>query len=196
MKLFSFQIRFERNLVAQSCYALNAISLILDIVSVNNSYSCENYNKASLSEKSQLISLSRTQLFFTVLAKYWILFNCLIQPTHNLILICLFWDLKALLLRKILWIDPLKSTEVKNYLYMFFIITQSSYFAQGNSNSLNTVQISSGLVGINYINEPIIAFLLISATYSSHVYWFLVQNEYLLRVKLLIFRENVLKANK
>jgi hypothetical protein len=192
---FVFFLRFERNLIAQLNYLLNAISLVLDIFSAKNNYSCENYNQASLTEKSQLKSLSRTQLLFTVLAKNWILFNCLIQPTHNL-MICLFWDLKALLLRKILWIDPLKLVEVKNYLYMFFIITQSSYFAQGNSNSLNTVQISSGLVGINYINEPIIAFLLISATYSSHVYWFLVQNEYLLRVKLLIFRENALKANK
>jgi hypothetical protein len=192
---FVFFLRFERNLIAQLNYLLNAISLVLDIFSAKNNYSCEKYNQASLTEKSQLKSLSRTQLLFTVLAKNWILFNCLIQPTHNL-MICLFWDLKALLLRKILWIDPLKLVEVKNYLYMFFIITQSSYFAQGNSNSLNTVQISSGLVGINYINEPIIAFLLISATYSSHVYWFLVQNEYLLRVKLLIFRENALKANK
>ena len=70
---------------------------------------------------------------------------------------------------------------LRNYFYIFCVITQSSYFTQGNSNSLNTVQISSGMVGINYMNEALIALLLLSATYASHVYWFLELMQHLAR---------------
>ena len=167
------------------CYSLNVIYLAIEIITSNNGYQEKSIKieNASQTEKHLIKSLSRREFLFSAFAKNWILFMCLIMPTHNLIVI-VFWNIKEFLLKKILCFDSLKLIELNNYFYMFFVITQSSYFATGNSNSLNTVHISSGLVGINFINEPLIAFLLLSATYSSHVYWFLVQNQILMREEL------------
>lgn len=63
---------------------------------------------------------------------------------------------------------------IENNLFFYHFIGWSCYFAQGNSNSLNTIQISSGLVGINELNQILICILLISVTYSSNIYWFLI----------------------
>ena len=146
----------------------------------------------SQKEKSLLCNYAKLDDLFEILAKHWILLNCLIQPNHNLIVIML-WHLKSFFLKSLLNCllmnasSKLVSEEandlhlLRNYFYIFCVITQSSYFTQGNSNSLNTVQISSGMVGINYMNEALIALLLLSATYASHVYWFLELMQHLAR---------------
>jgi hypothetical protein len=84
----------------------------------------------------------------------------------------------------------------KNYFYFYYIITQACYFTQGNSNSLNTIQVSSGLVGINQINEIVVAMLLISATYSSNICWFFEGIQHLLTIKLNITIELIRKKGK
>ena len=140
----------------------------------------------SLEEKTLLHRYATLEDLFKIFAKNWILFNCLIQPTHNLTIIAL-WNLKGFLfgflLKKIVF-ESESSYFLKNYFFMFYIVSQSSYYTQGNSNSLNTIQISSGMVGINQINESVIALLLLSATYASNFYWFFKQHEYLIENKL------------
>ncbi len=58
------------------------------------------------------------------------------------------------------------------------------YFSQGNSNSLNTIQVSTGLVGLNETNMFISGFLMFSATYSSNIYWFLISMKHLFYEKM------------
>ena len=180
-------------MIAQLCYLGNFISFIIDIFDMyynpNKADLISSLKDASPKEKLILSNWVKIEELFQILAKNWILLNCLIQPAHNLILVVL-WNLKSVLLKFILrQISsngfsklPKESNDfldLKNYFYLFYIIMQSCYFTQGNSNSLNTIQISSGMVGINYINEPLIVLLLLSATYSSHVYWFFELVQYL-----------------
>jgi hypothetical protein len=96
----------------------------------------------------------------------WILLNLLIQPTHNTIVISL-WVLLRSCLAHVDFISPLDSID------FFYVIAKSGYFSLGNSNNLNTIQVHSGMVGINELNEPIVAVLLFSSTFSSIVFWLL-----------------------
>lgn len=104
--------------------------------------------------------------FLQVTINVWILLNLLIQPTHNTIVISL-WVLLRSCLAHVGFISPLDSID------FFYVIAKSGYFSLGNSNNLNTIQVHSGMVGINELNEPIVAVLLFSSTFSSIVFWLL-----------------------
>jgi hypothetical protein len=161
--------RYNRNLIAQFSYLIIIIETIINIYK----------NIFQIKFKSKLTRLNN--LFF-LLATDWMLFNCLIQPTHNLIVIAL-WNLIAFMLKSLLHISVNKIIinsphhhilSFDQAIFLYHIISKSCYFSQGNSNSLTTIQISSGFVGINQVNEPIIALLLLCNTYSSNIYWFLI----------------------
>lgn len=110
-------------------------------------------------------------LIIDLLAKYWIVFSCLIHPTHNLIVLAI-WQTEEFLINKFLFqIYESLDKSALNLMFFYLITSQSCYFSQGNSNSLNTIQISSGFVGINEMNMFLIGLLLVLATYSSNIYW-------------------------
>lgn len=131
--------------------------------------------------------LTKLNNLFSLLGTDWILFNCLIQPTHNLIVITI-WNLIAFFLKSLLHVNIGKNIMINSSnhyklsfdqaLFFYYILSKSCFFSQGNSNSLTTIQISSGFVGINQVNEPIIALLLLCNTYSSNIYWFFVFMEH------------------
>ena len=152
---------YTRNLSAQFAYFMLFISLV---------YSVYNGSK-------------RFDDIFDILAKYWLLFNCLIHPTHNLIVLAL-WQFKEYILHKYInhiynAFNEEKSRFHYNIMFFYLIINQSCYFTQGNSNSLNTIQVASGFVGINEMNMFIVGLLLTSATYSSNIYWWLISVKHL-----------------
>ncbi len=131
----------------------------------------------------QLAILSKSKDLFKILASNWLLLNCLIQPTHNLILLAL-WMLKKHLLNNLFNREDKLIDQFSYFIYFYFITTSHScFFSQGNSNSLNTIQISSGLVGINSLNEGLIAVLMFSATYASTFFWFFCTLENVCRFK-------------
>jgi hypothetical protein len=99
--------------------------------------------------------------------------NALIQPTHNLLILCAFF-LKKCFLRNLIFDSSFKIYSKLNLIFIFYFyicVSQAGFFSQGNSNSLNTIQISSGFVGINKLNEAIVALLLFGSTYASKIYW-------------------------
>ncbi len=156
-------------MIAQFCYLQLLIQILINIFKYV--FYIKNESK-----------LTRLNNFFSLLATDWILFNCLIQPTHNLIIISI-WNMIASFLKSLIHINADKNViyspnhhqiSFDQALFFYFIISKSCYFSQGNSNSLTTIQISSGFVGINQVNEPIIALLLLCNTYSSIIYWFLI----------------------
>lgn len=124
---------------------------------------------------SLIYSLLRRLEFniFESIGNFWLLLNCLIHPTHNIITL-LLWQIKEFIINKYIH-EIFGELNYSNFnIFCFYLITsQSCYFSQGNSNSLNSVQVSSGFVGINQMNMTLIGFLIFSATYSSNVYWFL-----------------------
>ena len=104
-------------------------------------------------------------LKFETISFHIILLNGLIQPSHNLILIALQLS-KSFYMRKLL--KNCESLNEVNLLYLHLSVAQSNYFSQGNSNSLNTVQVSSGFVGLNEVNLVLSGILIFIATYYTH----------------------------
>lgn len=140
--IFQVLSQFERNRIAQLSYVLTFGAMIYDIWQ-------KNYTKEIVFE-----------FFLNIII--------LIQPSHNLILIFL-WQTKWYLLK-----DLLKSIKTLTNLNLAFLIVtmiRSGYFSIGNSNSLSTVLVSSGFIGVNQMNEIIIGALIFISTYSSHIFW-------------------------
>ncbi len=128
-----------------------------------------------------LFNCNQSHLAFGFIANHWLLLNCLIHPTQNLIVLAI-WQTKEFILKRYLIMICSELKETICIMCFYFVISQSCYFSQGNSNSLNTVQVSSGFVGINEMNIVIVGILLISATYSSSIYWFLCSVRHLLQI--------------
>lgn len=114
--------------------------------------------------------------FFRALSIGWLQLNCLIQPTHNLMVVFM-WALKTSLLTGRRREFFAQGTSQDVFIYFYYVVANAAYFTLGNSNSLNTIPIQSGFVGINRLNEPLVALLLVASTFSSTVYWFLLQAE-------------------
>ena len=45
------------------------------------------------------------------------------------------------------------------------------YLLQGNSNSLSSVDVSAGYVGLVEMNKPLIALLMVISTYAGPLLW-------------------------
>ncbi len=142
--------RSNRNLIAQLCYLFILLSFLLSL-----------FQKKIKTNTNDII------------CEHFLLLCCLIHPPNNLPTICL-WSIKAKLINKL--ILSIKNIYVLSFFY--YTISQACYFTQGNSNSLNTLQVSSSLVGMNEFNQVTSAILLFISTFSSQIYWFcnLVQN--------------------
>jgi ethanolaminephosphotransferase len=55
----------------------------------------------------------------------------------------------------------------------------SSVVFQGNSNSLATIDVAAGYVGLSDYNPVIICLLMFASTYAGPIYWLLALNEQL-----------------
>ena len=133
--------------------------------------------------------ITNSIIVFDMLSKYWLLFNCLIQPISNLIVLSL-WQIKEYLISTTIISfkakqEPNVSNDLFRNLLFYIIIGQMCFFSQGNSNSLNTIQISSGLVGINEMNMLVVGILMFSATYAANIFWYFVMIKNILCNKLL-----------
>lgn len=96
----------------------------------------------------------------------WILFQLLIQPSHNTILV------SSWLLLDYCFSSPFFQTILGEYqVYFFYLTAQFSHFAMGNSNNLNTIQVYSGMVGVNELNETLVGVLMTSSTFSAIIFW-------------------------
>ena len=124
-------------------------------------------------------------MLLEAIGNYWLLFNCLIQPTSNLLVFAL-WQVKESLLANILaFVRPGSLLEnTSKSVFFYIIVRQMCFFSQGNSNSLNTLQVSSGLVGLNEMNMLVSGLLMLCATYSSNFYWCTITLKHLIHEKL------------
>ena len=143
-----------------------------------------NLFKVIVKQKEKSHSAAYFYTIFDAISKFWLLFNCLIQPTPNLLVMSL-WQIKEHLLGLIIsdLIASIERQKLENnftlILCFYTIVGQMCYFSQGNTNSLNTIQISSGLVGINELNMLVVAFLMLASTYGSNIYWYFVTLKHL-----------------
>ena len=135
-----FRNRFERNLVAQVAYVILFVHLVASVV-------------------TRQCHASR------MLANSFLMLNCLVQPSHNLLVI-LVWQLLERTVRS----SSVYATRTQLVVF-YFVAAKACFFSQGNTNSLNTVPIASGLVGFNSVNEPLVALLIVCATNAAALRW-------------------------
>lgn len=157
---------FTRNLIAQVSYSLLFINLLESLFKISKT----THN----SKRKSILMFS----FFDTTANYWLLFNCLIHPTANLFVLSL-WQLKEYLLGISFSLFNSNGSQIKA-LFFYMIVNQMCFFSQGNSNSLNTIQVSTGMVGLNEMNMIVSGLLMICSTYSSNIYWTLIIMKHLL----------------
>lgn len=168
-------------MIAQICYSFLCLNIVCNLVSLLK----RKDSNTNIWKVHTLIAI------FDCMSKYWLLFNCLIQPISNLIVLSL-WQIKACLLNStFISFKTIKESRTSTVntgtlktLLFYTIIGQMCYFSQGNSNSLNTIQISSGLVGINEMNMLVVGLLMFCATYAANIFWCLVMVENLLHQEL------------
>lgn len=106
------------------------------------------------------------------LCTVWVLLSCLLLKVHNIPLLTLHILMEKLLYYANHWIwkgEKSKTSLIISYL----CFAQSAFYSQGNSNTLSTIDVSSGFIGIDSYNPFIVGCLMVVATYSFFVYWIL-----------------------
>ncbi|XP_014210578.1 GPI ethanolamine phosphate transferase 2-like [Copidosoma floridanum] len=104
---------------------------------------------------------------FSIL-KLWVIISCLLHRPYNVILVPVQLIVGAMIY------DLTKSSEYFNIkVYLYFWSSNVFYFYQGNSNSLSTIDVGAGYIGLESYQPVIIGFFLIVNTYSAQVLGFL-----------------------
>ncbi|XP_076360999.1 phosphatidylinositol glycan anchor biosynthesis class G [Tachypleus tridentatus] len=108
----------------------------------------------------------------------WVLLSCLLHRSHNI-------PMFALLVceEQITWMifrGLTKNITVLTTVY--FWMGMASFFFQGNSNSLSTIDVSSGYVGLTSYNPILVGTLMVCNTYSTFLLWFLKLNSRLFQL--------------
>ncbi|XP_014222688.1 GPI ethanolamine phosphate transferase 2 [Trichogramma pretiosum] len=110
--------------------------------------------------------------FFNVamfsIIKIWIIVSCILHRPYNVIL------LPAQVLVSIIIHGVTKNQATLNVKMYFYLWSSNAfYFYQGNSNSLATIDVAAGYVGLKSYNPILIGLFLIINTYSAIVLGFL-----------------------
>ncbi|XP_067141629.1 GPI ethanolamine phosphate transferase 2 [Centruroides vittatus] len=97
----------------------------------------------------------------------WIVFSIVLHRPHNIMIVaCVI--LQEKLVAKLL---ATKSIESITIVYMW--MAMCAFFYQGNSNSLSTIDVSAGYLGISSYHPVLVGILIASNTYSGIVFWLL-----------------------
>ncbi|XP_061192522.1 GPI ethanolamine phosphate transferase 2-like [Saccostrea echinata] len=117
----------------------------------------------SFPTKSSRITTGWTEICLTT----WTLLHLTLLRPHNIILVALMTVQQAILHQSKLVLSS--SAAAVYYLWM----GRAAFFLQGNSNSIATVDVGAGYVGLRDYDAVPIAILLSLATYAGPIYWFL-----------------------
>ncbi|XP_055348353.1 GPI ethanolamine phosphate transferase 2-like [Paramacrobiotus metropolitanus] len=96
------------------------------------------------------------------------LITILVRP-HNVVLVT------GLMVKERFIRIVLKDLEIPNRLICLIYHSEAwcSWFALGNSNSISTIDVSAGFVGINFYFAPLHAVLILLHTYCGPIFWLL-----------------------
>ncbi|XP_053394935.1 GPI ethanolamine phosphate transferase 2-like [Mercenaria mercenaria] len=133
-----------------------------------------------LSEKKRkrgLLALKSVQ----TLQRSWILLMTLLLRTHNTSLVAMVIVQEVLLWRFVVGKIRLSA----NYLAVFcWWMGQAVFFQQGNSNSISTVDVSAGYVGLQDYQPVLVGLLLFCSTYAGPIYWLISLVKYILLLRV------------
>lgn len=103
----------------------------------------------------------------------WIFLSLLLLKTTNFTWMCLLVLLEYIISTKI--VPTLKlhqEMSTVTYFYLYYGLGKLSYFAQGNSNSFATVDISSGIIGLTEFDPLVSIAISYVGTYCANFLWY------------------------
>ncbi|CAH1774450.1 unnamed protein product [Owenia fusiformis] len=106
---------------------------------------------------------------YEALLSVWLLLMCLLLRPHNIPIVALSC-IQESCLRAIL---PYISTSLPLLTLVYHWMGQASFFYQGNSNSISTVDVSAGYVGLDSYSPSVIGVLMGVSTYAGPLFWML-----------------------
>lgn len=152
---------------------MNLISLIKWCCLLRHNY----FLLPVLERKRSVLCLKCVQTF----QLSWILLMTLVLRTHNTLLVAMVIVQEVLLWRFVIR----KVLLPANFLALFcWWMGQAVFFQQGNSNSISTVDVSAGYVGLQDYQPVLVGVLLFCSTYSGPVYWLIALVKYILLLKM------------
>lgn len=104
----------------------------------------------------------------------WIFLSLLLLKPTNFPWLCLVVALEYILSSRIIPI-LLKNKDTNNiitYFYIYYGLGKLSFYAQGNSNNLATVDISSGIIGLTEYDPVVSVIISYIGTYCSNFLWY------------------------
>ncbi|KAL4236584.1 hypothetical protein ACF0H5_004969 [Mactra antiquata] len=155
---------FEARFVYSMILFLIVTSLIEYFITKRNSQPTFDYHRNLLE-------------FTESLQNAWILVMFLLLRSHNCILVAMMIVQEKLIAEFII-----KKTNIPSH-YLAILcwwVGQASFFYQGNSNSMSSIDVSSGYIGLQDYNPIIVPLLLFSATYVGPIYWFIAMVKFIL----------------
>lgn len=119
------------------------------------------------SKRFQSLRTSALRMFCTS----WILFSGLLLKVENIPLLGLNVLLEMLVHKCIQ--GSLRSNRLLTFIVTYLTFASSAFYSQGNSNSISTINVASGYIGLDSYNLFLVGFLLASSTYCLYIYWIL-----------------------
>ena len=101
----------------------------------------------------------------------WILFSALLLKVENIPLLGLNVLLEQLVHKSIQ--GSLRTNRLITFIVTYLTFASSAFFSQGNSNSISTIDVASGYIGLESYNLFLVGFLVASSTYCLYIYWIL-----------------------
>ena len=123
---------------------------------------------SSVSYRDQIKKLSCLRILSTCL----VLVSCLVLRVEFIPLFGL-----NILVEKLLYhcvVQESSSKKVVHHLIIMYVtLAFSSFYSQGNSNSISSIDTSSGYIGLESFNLILVSLLVILSTYAGFLYWML-----------------------
>lgn len=119
------------------------------------------------SKRFQALRVSALRIFLTS----WILFSALLLKVENIPLLGLNVLLEKLVHNCIQ--GSLRTNRLITFIITYLTFASSAFYSQGNSNSISTINVASGYIGLESYSLFLVGFLVASSTYCLSIYWIL-----------------------
>ncbi|XP_013405157.1 GPI ethanolamine phosphate transferase 2 [Lingula anatina] len=147
-------------LEARVVYAVVALSLLYTAHKTVRNLKLQPYNTQTF------LQLTKSLLVL------WTLTITLLMRPHNIPLVAQILLQQVLISRCV--VDIVEAfSEDSSVIFLYIWMGNAAFFYQGNSNSITTVDVSAGYVGLDGYSPVLIGTLMCAATYAGPVFWFL-----------------------
>ena len=96
-----------------------------------------------------------------------VLLSVLLSKPHNIPVIAF----NILMEKLVFFVLESKSTRTKYFMVIYLTLALSGFYSTGNSNTISTIDVSSGYVGLTAYNPLVVGVFILVNTYSIYMFW-------------------------